>query len=146
MWRGYIIDTLISVDFQEIVKIWGRIIEFYEGVIYREYFKKSPFREVMDKLFALGQKYKDENKEVMQLLVKFLMNRLCGEQIRKDIEEKFACKSDYWMISEHDEKVKDYWKKSQGIYIGKKIDDAGLEDGVKKIKHHATSIRSFCIE
>ena len=30
----------------------------------------------------------------MQILVKLLMNSLYGEQIRKDIEEKFACKSE----------------------------------------------------
>ena len=55
MRNGYIIDTLISVDIQEIVKIGGKVIEIYEGVIYRENFKVSPFRKVIDKLFALRQ-------------------------------------------------------------------------------------------
>ena len=48
MRNGYIIDTLTSVDIQEIVKIGSRIIEIYEGVIYRENFKVSPFRKVID--------------------------------------------------------------------------------------------------
>ena len=43
MRNGYIIDHLTSVDIQEIVKIGGRVIEIYEGVIYRENFKVSPF-------------------------------------------------------------------------------------------------------
>ena len=94
MRNGYIIDTLTSVDIQEIVKIGGKVIEIYEGVIYRENFKISPFRRVIDILFKLRKKYKDENNDVMQLLVKLLMNSLYGEQIRKDIEEKFACKSE----------------------------------------------------
>ena len=59
--NGYIIDTLTSVDFQEIVKIGGKVIHIYEGVIYRENFKVSPFRKVIEKLFALRQKYKDKN-------------------------------------------------------------------------------------
>ena len=42
----------------------------------------------------------------MQLLVKLLMNSLYGEQIRKDFEEKFAGKSEYWMMSEYDEELK----------------------------------------
>ena len=42
----------------------------------------------------------------MQLSVKFLMFSLYGEQIIKDIEEKIACKSEYWMMSEYDEKIK----------------------------------------
>ena len=85
MRKGYIIDTLRSVDIREIVKIGGKVIEFYEGVVYSESVKVSPFRKVIDKLFALRQKYKDENNEVMQFLVKLLMNSLYGENIRKDI-------------------------------------------------------------
>ena len=44
MRNGYIIDTLTSVDIQEIVKIGGKVVEIYEGVIYRENFEVSPFR------------------------------------------------------------------------------------------------------
>ena len=58
MRNGYIIDTLTYVDFQEIVKIGGKVIEIYEGVIYRESFKVSPSRKVIDKIFAFGQKHK----------------------------------------------------------------------------------------
>ena len=66
MRNGYIIETLTSVDIQEFVKIGGRVIEIYENVIYRENFKVSPFRKVINKLFALRRKYKDEANEVMQ--------------------------------------------------------------------------------
>ena len=62
MRNGYIVDTLTSVDIQEIVKIGGVVIKIYEGVIYRENFKISPFRKVIEKLFNLRQKYKDEKK------------------------------------------------------------------------------------
>ena len=86
MRNGDFVDTLTSVDIQEIIKIGGKIIEIYEGVIYRENFKVSPFKKVIDKLFELRQKYKNENNDVMQLLVKLVMNSLHGEQIRKDIE------------------------------------------------------------
>ena len=145
MRNGYIIDTLTSVDIQEIVKIGGKVVEIYEGVIYRETFKVSPFRKVIDILFKLPQKYKDEGKEVMQLLVKLLMNSLYGEQIRKDIEEKLACKSEMWMQTEYDERVKDYWKISNINYIVKMIDDKGLEDEIKKNQYYASSFRCFRI-
>ena len=58
--NGYIKDTLTSVDIQEIVKIGGRIIEIFEGVIYQENFKVSPFRKVIDNIFALRQNFQDE--------------------------------------------------------------------------------------
>ena len=82
-----------------------------------------PFGNVLDKLFVLRQKYKNKKSDIMQLLVKLLLNSLYGEQIRKDIEEIFACKSETWMMSEYDEEVKDYWRISQGNYILKKVDD-----------------------
>ena len=142
---GYIIDILTSVDIQEIVKIGGKVIEVYEGVIYRENFKVSPFRKVIDILYKLRQKYKDEGNEVMELMVKFLMNSLYGEQIRKDIEEKFACKSEMWMQTEYDERVKDYWKISIINYIVKMIDDKGLEDEIKKINTMPLHLGAFVL-
>ena len=145
MRNGHIIDSLTSVDIQEIVKIGGKVIEIYEGVIYRKNFKVSRFRKVIDILFALRQKYKDENNDVMQLLVKLLMNSLYGEQIRKDIEEKFACKSEMWMVTEYDEKVVDYWKISGINYIVKMIDDKGLEDKVKKLNTMPLQLGTFVL-
>ena len=62
MAKGSITDTLTSVDFCEIVKMGGQVTRTYEGVIYREDFKISPFRKVIEKLFTLKQKYKDEKK------------------------------------------------------------------------------------
>ena len=74
MRSGSIINTLTSVDIQEIVKIGGRVTEIYDGVIYRENFKITPFRKVIEKLFALRQKYKDEYNDLLQGLVKLIMN------------------------------------------------------------------------
>ena len=53
----------------------------------------------------------------MQGLVNFFMNSLNGVQIIKDINESCNCKSDYWMQTEYDEKVLDYWKTPNGTYI-----------------------------
>ena len=140
MQNGYVIDTLTSVDIQESVKIGGKVID-----IYRENFKVCPFRKVIDKLFASRQKYKDENNDVMQLLVILLMNSLYGEQIRKDIEEKFACKSEASLMSENDERVKTFWKISGNNYIVKMVDDAGLEDEVKKLNTMALQLGAFLL-
>ena len=145
MRTGYIIDYLTSVDIQEIVKIGDKVIQIYEGVIYRENIKVSPFRKVIDEIFASRRKYKDEGNDVMQLLVKFLMNSLYGENIRKDIEEKIACKSEAWMMSEYDERVKEYWKISRNNYIVKMTDDAGLEDEVTKINTMPLHLGAFVL-
>ena len=128
MRNGYFINTLTSVDIQEIVKIGGKVVEIYEGVIYRENFKVSPFRKVIEKLFALRQKYKDEKNDLMQGLVKLIMNSLYGVQIRKDINESYSCKSETWMKTEFDENVLDYWKLTNGNYIVRMKKDDGLDD------------------
>ena len=74
----------------------------------------SSFRKGIDTFFDLGQECKNENIDVMQLSVNLMMNSLYGVQIRKEIEEKFACKPEKWMMSEYDERVNDYWKTSHG--------------------------------
>ena len=64
----------------------------------------------------------------MQKLVKLLKNSLYGQSIRKNFEETFACKPEYWMMTEYDEWVKGFWKIGDGKYFVKMIDGAGLED------------------
>ena len=71
------------------------------------------------------------------------MNSLYGENISKDIEEKFACKSEAWMMTEYDDRIKDYWKISGIKCIAKMIDDAGLEDEVKKLNTMSLHLYSF---
>ena len=132
MRNGYITQVLTAVDIQEIVKIGSKVIEIFEGVIYRENYKVSPFKKVIDEIFELRKKYKDENNEVMQLLVKLIMNSLYGEFLRKVILESYQCKSEMWMQTEYDERVLDYQKINHGNYIVKMKDDEGLEDEVKK--------------
>ena len=73
MQNGYLIDTVTSVDIQEIVKIGGKVIEIYEGVIYRE---DIVFQKSYRKMFAFRQKYKDKRNDLMQNLVKLIMNSL----------------------------------------------------------------------
>ena len=46
MRNGYNIDTLPSVDICEFNKFGGRVIEIYDGVIYRENFKISPLEKL----------------------------------------------------------------------------------------------------
>ena len=78
-----IIGALTSVDIQEITETGGEVIENHEGVIYGENFKVSPFKKVIHKFFEIRQKHKDENIDVMHLLVKLIMNSLYGEQSAK---------------------------------------------------------------
>ena len=59
------------------------------------------------------------------------MNSLYGEQIRKDIEKSYECKSEHWMMTEYHERVLDYRKIIHGKYIVKMKDDVGFQDEIK---------------
>ena len=133
MKNGYMTQVLTSVDIHEIVKVGGKVIQIYEIVINRENYNVSPFKKVIDKFFELRQKYRKANNEVMQLLVKIIMNSLYGEFLRKDILESYQCKSEMWMMTEYDERVLDYQKINHGNFIVKMKDDEGLEDKVKNV-------------
>ena len=54
------------------------------------------------------------------------MNGLYGIQIRKDNNEFCKCKSQYWMETEYDYIVLDYWRVPNGNNIVKKGD--GLDE------------------
>ena len=115
---GSTIDTLTSIDFQEIVnrfqEIGGKVITIYEGVIYRENVMISDFRKGIDKTLASRQKYRDEHNDLMQGLNKLIMNSFFAAQNRKDINESSCCKSEHWMQTEYDENVLDYWRLLNG--------------------------------
>ena len=110
MRKGYIFDTLTSVDIQEIDKNGGKVAKIYGGVIYRENIKISPIVKVTEKSFNFSQKYADECKDLMQGLVKLNMILLFGENVRKDIDEEYKCKSEYWTQTDYDENVLSHWK------------------------------------
>ena len=107
MRSGYTIDMLTSDDIQEIIKNGGKMIQIYEGIIYRENFKISPIRKVKEKFFALGQNYKDEHKNLMQGLVILMMNCLYEVRVSKDKNDSYHCKSEQGMETEFDENILD---------------------------------------
>ena len=81
----------------------------------------------------------------MRLLDKLIMNSLYGEQIRKDNEESYQCKSEMWMMTEYDERVLDYQKINYGKYIVKMKDDEGLQDEVKKVNTMPLHLGAFVL-
>ena len=49
-------------------------------------------------------------------------------RLRKDIEEEYLCKSEHWMKTQFEERVKDYWKLPNGNYIVKLALDEGVDN------------------
>ena len=102
-------------------------------------------KKIIDELFALRQKYEDEGDEVMQLLVKLIMNALYGEFLRNEILESYKCKSELWMMAEYDGRTIDYEQITNGNYIVKLKDDEGLQDEVKKVNTLSLQVAVFIL-
>ena len=73
------------------------------------------------------------------------MNSLNGEQIRKDIEESYQCRSEMWMQTKYDERVLNYQKIIYGNYIVRLRDDEGLQDEVKKVNTMLLHLGAFVL-
>ena len=88
MRNGFSMDVLTSVDIQEIVKIGGRVIEIYEGVIYREVFKITPFRKVTKECLLWGRNIK--TKETIWCKVGYIIYE---QFLRRSNTQRF-----YWFL------------------------------------------------
>ena len=110
-------------------------MEIYKCVIYRENLKISPIRQIIEKLFASRQKYTDEENDLMQELIKLIMNSLYGAQIRKDLNESFCRIPEHWMKTKYDQSVMDHWKLPNRKYIVKLKKYDGLDDNDCDIKN-----------
>ena len=65
----------------------------------------------------------------MQGLVELILNSLYGENVRRDIDQEYSIKSEYWMQTQYDENVLKYWKLPYREYIVKlKRDDESESD------------------
>ena len=60
---------------------------------------------------------KTKKNDILQGLVKIIMNSLCEVQIHRDIDESFYCKLETWMKTEFDENVLDYWRLPNGSHF-----------------------------
>ena len=145
MRNGYIIDSLISVDITEVIRTGGKLNEIFEEFIQKENFRVNPFKRVIGKLFEYEKYYKEQCDKVMELLVNLSMDSLYGEQIRRDIEEEYVSKSENWMLTEYDERVKDYWCIGTGKYIVKLGQDKGKEDDNDKVNVMPLHLGAFVL-
>ena len=82
--NGDIVQHLTSVDIQEVVRFGGCIVKKLEGIYRRN-------------------KFKEENKTLLQTITKKAYNSVYGGCIRRNIEESSKCVTQSWMRNEYDD-------------------------------------------
>ena len=73
------------------------------------------------------------------------MNSIYGQTIRRDIEDEFCCKTEYWMKTEYDERVKDYWKLPNGDYIVQLSLDEGIDGEIDNKNTMPSQLGAFIL-
>ena len=63
--KDYKTQVLTNVEIDEIVKMGGEISNIDEGIVYKEYFKISPFKNVIEHLFVPKLKYEEAGNNLM---------------------------------------------------------------------------------
>ena len=91
MRNGYLIDTLKSVNIQEIVKVGGKKLKFTKVLFIERTFKYHFKEKLLKNFFSFKQNYKGEGNDLMDSLVKLIKNSLHGVQMCKDINESYNC-------------------------------------------------------
>lgn len=115
--NGKITDTLTSVDIQEIVRSGGTILKIYEGIVYENNFKISPFKSYIEKLFNQRLEAKKQKDEVQDSLIKLLMNSLYGKTVQKDITKTGHLWNRNTLKTNFDERIYSYQKLMNDLYF-----------------------------
>jgi hypothetical protein len=125
--NGFIEAHLCSVDMEEIVKIGGKIIRLFEGIIFESHYEVSPLKNYVEYLFELRMRYKKEGNKVMETLVKLMLNALYGKCIQKDISKEIHIWSEETLRGKFDERVIDYSRLPCGKYIVELKEEEGVD-------------------
>ena len=88
--NGDITQHLTSVDIEEVVRVGGFIIEFYEGFIC-DNLDFNPFKEYILDMTAKRNEYKEQVKTLLQEMCKKISNGTYGGCIRCDITNEINC-------------------------------------------------------
>ena len=136
-----IVDTLTSVDFVEIVKSGGVILEVYEGFFCHN-LDYNPYTDFVTDMFGKRDLFKSLGKDLLQNLAKKSGLSVYGGNIRKDINEEYKCVTENWMRENFDDRVEDWFPLKNGSLIVKLEDDEGVDD-YDKAKSGNTMLSHF---
>ena len=144
--NGDIIDYVTSVDLEEIVRIGGVVLKFYEGFIC-DNLEFNPFFNFIIDMTAKRNYYKKEGKNILQSMCKAISLGSYGSCIRRDINENFKCVTENWMNAEFDDRVKNWFPLENGNYMVNIIDHVGVDDNgfSKKINSQPFHLGSFIL-
>ena len=144
--NGDIIQHLTSVDIEEVVRSGGCIVKILEG-FFCDNLEFNPFERFIIDMTNKRNKFKEENKTLLQTLIKKVSNSVYGGCIRKDIEESYKCVTQNWMKNENDDSLIEWFPLKNGNIMVKIKDKEGVDDEgtSKKVNSQPCQLGSFIL-
>ena len=144
--NGDITQHLTSVDIEEVVRSGGYIVKILEGFVC-DNLEFNPFERFIIDMSNKRNKFKEENKTLLQTLTKNVSNSVYGGCIRRDIEESYKCVTQNWMKNEYDDSVIEWFPLKNGnimvkIKAKEGVDDEGIS---KKVNSQPCQLGSFIL-
>ena len=135
---------LTSVDIEEIVKSCGYTVKILQSFMC-DILEFNPFERLIEDMADKRNKFKEENKTLLQILTKKVSQSVYGGCMRKVIEESYKCVAQNGMKNEYDESVIEWFALKDGNIIVKIRDKEGVDDeGLsKKFISQAWRLGSF---
>ena len=128
------------MDIEEAVRSGSYIVKILEGFVCNN-LEFNPFERFFIDMTNKRNKYKEENKTLLQTLPKKVSNAVYGGCIRKDIGESYKCVTQNWMKNEYDESGIEWFPLRNGNIMVKIKDKEGVDDesiSKKSILNHVT--------
>ena len=83
--------------FVKLLKWVERLLKLTRVLFIGKIFEYHLLGTFIDKFFTLGQKYKEEGNDLMSGSVKIRLKSFYVVQMRKEINESYSCKLEYWL-------------------------------------------------
>ena len=144
--NGDITQHVTSLDIEEVFRSGGYIVKILEGFIC-DNLDFNPFERFIIDMTSKRNKFKGENKTLLQTLTKKVSNSVYGGCIRKDVEESYKCVTQNWMKNEYDDSVVEWFPLKNGNNMVKIKDKEGVDDeGIsKKVNSQPCQLGSFIL-
>ena len=118
---------MTSVDIEEFVRVGGVVTDFFEGFIY-DNLDYNPFENFILDMTAKRNKYKKRKKNILQNQTKKVSNAVYGYTIKSDVENVYKCVSSYWMKTQYDDRVIEWFPLKDEKKMVRIIDHEGVDD------------------
>ena len=116
--NGTIVSTLTHIDIVQIVRTGGVVLKVYEG-FFCESLEYNPYKDFVFDMFRKRNEYKSKGNDLLAKLIKKFACSVYGNNVRRDVLDKYMCVGGEWLDREYDKSIKETIPLENEAYIVK---------------------------